>query len=281
MDLGLSQILKFKRDPGDRNRTSPFAFTGNRFEFRAVGSSQSVSGPLVAMNTMLADSLDWVAGKLEKALASGVDKTAAVILVLKELMETHGKVVFGGNGYSPDWHKEAVEKRGLRNLRTSAEAIPVFKEAAVVALFESTGVLTPKELASRFDVYAEQYVQSIEVEAKLVIDMATTRIYPAALDHICALAKAEASLDKTGFKLKDSGLSFAVTAANDMMSLVGQLKTALSKHDFPTVEDHLKFCATKICPLMLDIRKQADGLEAVVADEIWPLPKYFEMLNIK
>ncbi|HEY5715860.1 MAG TPA: glutamine synthetase III, partial [Psychromonas sp.] len=116
MDLGLSQILHFERDPGDRNRTSPFAFTGNRFEFRAVGSSQSVSGPLVAMNTMLADSLNWIAEKLEAALTKEADQTVAVISVLKELMELHGNVIFGGDGYSEAWHKMAVEERGLKNL---------------------------------------------------------------------------------------------------------------------------------------------------------------------
>jgi glutamine synthetase len=281
MDLGLSQILKFKRDPGDRNRTSPFAFTGNRFEFRAVGSSQSVSGPLVAMNTILADSLDWVAEKLEKALAGGADQTAAVILVLKELMELHGQVVFGGNGYSPDWHKAAVEKRGLKNLRTAADALPMFKDEAIVRLFEKTGVLSPKELQSRFEVYAEQYIQSIQVEAKLVVDMVTTLIYPAAIEHISTLSKTSESLKALNLKLSDTGLDFAVASANEMMAQVVKLKSALGKHDFGTVEEHMNFCAATICPLMLAVRKQADMLEGVVADELWPLPKYFEMFGIK
>jgi glutamine synthetase len=275
MDMGLSQILKFKRDPGDRNRTSPFAFTGNRFEFRAVGSSQSVSGPLVAMNTILADSLKWMAGKLEAALSSKSDQTQAVIVVLQEVMEKHGQVVFGGNGYSTDWHREAVEQRGLRNLRTSAEALPVFKEQPIVELFESTGVLSPKELASRFDVYAEQYVQSIEVEAKLVIDIATTKIYPAAVAHITAGSTAAA------LGLADNGLSFAVERANAMMADVATLKAEMGKHDFDSIEAHLKFCSETICSLMLSVRKSADALESVIDDELWPLPKYFEMFNIK
>ncbi len=275
MDLGLSQILKFKRDPGDRNRTSPFAFTGNRFEFRAVGSSQSVSGPLVAMNTILAESLDWIAGKLEAALAAKADPTQAVIVVLQEVMEKHGPVVFGGNGYSKDWHKEAVEKRGLRNLRTSAEALPVFKEKPVIALFEATGVLSAKELASRFDVYAEQYVQSIEVEAKLVVDIATTKIYPAAVAHVAAASNAS----KLG--LDDNGLGLAVEKANAMMADVATLKKKMGKHDFDSIEAHLKFCAETICPLMLSVRNSADALEGVIDDELWPLPKYFEMFNIK
>ena len=174
MDLGLSQILKFKRDPGDRNRTSPFAFTGNRFEFRAVGASQSVSGPLVAMNTMLADSLNWIADELESVFASGAEGAAAVILVLQKLMDKHGNVVFGGNGYSPEWHRAAVEERGLKNIPTTADALSAYKDPEVIKLFQTTGVLSPKELASRFSVYAEQYILSIEMEAKIVVDIATT-----------------------------------------------------------------------------------------------------------
>ncbi|MGK0250559.1 MAG: glutamine synthetase, partial [Oleispira sp.] len=131
MDLGLDQILSFTRDPGDRNRTSPFAFTGNRFEFRAVGSSQSVSGPLVAMNTVLADSLNWIAEKLDAALKSGQEQSEAVITVLKELMEAHGNVIFGGDGYSSEWHTAAVEERGLKNIPTTADALPAFQDEAV------------------------------------------------------------------------------------------------------------------------------------------------------
>ena len=123
MNLGLSQIIPFAKDAGDRNRTSPFAFTGNRFEFRAVGSQQSVSGPLIAMNTMLADSLDWIADKLDAELAKGTDKPAAVVAVLKELMTEHGSVIFGGDGYSAEWHRMAVEERGLENLPDDSRRI--------------------------------------------------------------------------------------------------------------------------------------------------------------
>ncbi len=128
MDLGLSQILNFERDPGDRNRTSPFAFTGNRFEFRAVGSSQSVSGPLITMNTMLADSLNWIAEKLEAEFANGAESADAVISVLKTLMEEHGAAVFGGDGYSTDWHEMAVTERGLKTfLRQQMHCRPCLK----------------------------------------------------------------------------------------------------------------------------------------------------------
>ncbi len=281
MDLGLSQILKFKRDPGDRNRTSPFAFTGNRFEFRAVGSSQSVSGPLVAMNTMLADSLNWIASELEAALADGTEQAPAVIKVLQKLMDMHGNVVFGGDGYSSEWHRIAVEERGLKNIPTTADALPAYKSAEVMELFESTGVLSAKELASRFEVYAEQYVLSIEVEAKLVIDMATTKIYPAAISYLSTLTSTSTGLSGLGISLGTDLMKEVSDAASTMMTLVGDLKAAVVKHDFDSEEAHMSFCAETICPLMLAVREQADALEGMIADELWPLPKYQEMLFIK
>lgn len=281
MDLGLSQILKFTRDPGDRNRTSPFAFTGNRFEFRAVGSSQSVSGPLVAMNTMLADSLDWVAGKLETALDSGMEQTAAVISVLKELMEAHGNVVFGGDGYSEEWHKIAVEERGLKNIPTTADALPAFLDDSVVDLFSRTGVLTPVELKSRYEVYSEQYILSIEVESKLVIDMATTSIYPAAMSYLSELTDTISVASELDINLDTSVVKKVAADANAMMAAVEKLSSAVSKHDFPSVEEHMKFCAGDLRTLMDEVRMYADSLEMSVSDAQWPLPKYSEMLFIK
>jgi len=281
MDLGLTQILTFDRDPGDRNRTSPFAFTGNRFEFRAVGSSQSVSGPLVVMNTMLADSLNWIAEKLEVALSDGKDQTAAVILVLKELMELHGNVIFGGDGYSSEWHVAAVEERGLKNIPTTADALPAYKEDAVINLFESTGVLSPKELASRFEVYAEQYILAIEVEAKLVIDIATTKIYPTAITYLSNLTSTSSSLSNMGINLDSSGIESVASEANAMMAAVKQLSSALEQHEFGSEEEHMKHCSEVLCTLMLEVRGHADTLEGLVDDELWPLPKYQEMMFIK
>ena len=281
MDLGLSQILHFERDPGDRNRTSPFAFTGNRFEFRAVGSAQSVSGPLVSMNTMLADSLNWIAEKLEAALKDGADQTDAVIAVLKELMDKHGNVVFGGDGYSSDWHKMAVEERGLKNIPTTADALPALREESVKKLFASTGVLSPVELESRFEVYAEQYVLSIEVEAKLVIDMAKTLIYPAATRYLSDLAMTSTSVADMGIELDNSTAAAVAAEANAMMSAVAKLGEAMEKHDFASTEEHMQFCASDILGLMNEVRSHADALEAEVADELWPLPKYQEMLFIR
>lgn len=281
MDLGLDQILKFERDPGDRNRTSPFAFTGNRFEFRAVGSAQSVSGPLVAMNTMLADSLNWIAEKLESEMNGGTEKADAVIKVLKELMTEHGNAVFGGDGYSTEWHEMAVKERGLKNIPTTADALPIFQDKSVQKLFADTGVLTPVELESRYEVYAEQYVLSIEVEAKLVIDMAKTAIYPAAMTYLSELAKTGERLSKAKIDIDNSTTKRVAAEVDAMMSAVGKLSKAMTKHDFANTEEHMKFCADKVRGLMNEVRVHADILEAEVADELWPLPKYQEMLFIK
>jgi len=280
MDLGLSQILNFERDPGDRNRTSPFAFTGNRFEFRAVGSAQSVSGPLVAMNTMLADSLNWIADKLEAALKDN-DQTQAVINVLQELMNEHGNAVFGGDGYSSEWHIEAVEKRGLKNIPTTADALPALQEASVKELFESTGVLSPIELESRYEVYSEQYILSLELEAKLVIDMAKTTIYPAAVRYLSDLSMANAGLSEMGLEMDNSTATTVATETNAMMDAVARLTEATAKEDFTSTEEHMQYFANDILSLMNEVRLHADILETEVADELWPLPKYQEMLFIK
>lgn len=281
MDLGLSQILPFTRDPGDRNRTSPFAFTGNRFEFRAVGSSQSVSGPLVAMNTILADSLEWIAGRLETELEAGKEVPEAVALILQEIMKEHGNAVFGGDGYSSEWHEAAVAERGLRNLPTSADALPVFTEPEVVALFDSTGVLSPVELNSRYEVYAEQYINSIAVEAKLVIELAKTVIYPAALAYVAELSATFTAAKEFGAEFDTSLLGSIAENAKGLLSTVDALAVELEKHDFDSTADHMSHCATSIRGLMDTAREYADALEQEIADSAWPLPKYREMLFIR
>lgn len=281
MNLGLSQIIPFAKDAGDRNRTSPFAFTGNRFEFRAVGSQQSVSGPLIAMNTMLADSLSWIAEKLEAELSKGAEKPAAVISVLKELMAEHGNVIFGGDGYSAEWHKMAVEERGLPNLPTTADALPWLKDESVKGLFARTGVLSPVELESRYEVYAEVYVKSIAVEAKLVADIAKTIIYPAAMRYLSDLAETNASVAGMGIELDALTAKTIATESNAMMAAVVKLAKAFGKEEFAGADEHMQYCATEIRSLMDEVRLHADALEAEIADEQWPLPKYREMLFIK
>lgn len=280
MSLGVDTLPEIPKDPGDRNRTSPFAFTGNRFEFRAVGSNQAVSGPLVAMNTILADSLTWVADELEAELAKGSDLNQAAYTVLKEVMELHSAVIFGGNGYSEEWHKMAVE-RGLKNLPTSADALPVLKQPDVEELFERTGVLTAKELESRFEVYAEQYIQVIAMEAKLVISLAKTVIYPAAFRYLSELSNSIANLKAIGIELEKESAEKAAALTKLMMDTVSKLESALENHDFSSTEEHMQYSAKTLRPLMDKVREYADALEGEVADDLWPLPKYQEMLFIK
>jgi len=281
MDLGVDTLPIFAKDPGDRNRTSPFAFTGNRFEFRAVGSNQSVSGPLVAMNTVLADSLTFVADEMESKMAAGASLDAAAHAVLKEIMDKHRNVVFGGNGYSEEWHKMAVEERGLPNLRTTADALPVLKADYVEELFNRLGVLTPVELESRFDVYSEQYIQSIEVEAKLVVSMAKTIIYPAALRYVSDLVETIAKASAIGITLEKATAEKVASLIQSMMDMVSKLSAAMTKHDFATTEEHLQYFAQTIRPLMDQVREYADALEGEVADDLWPIPTYQEMLFVK
>ncbi|MBD2655196.1 glutamine synthetase III [Synechocystis sp. FACHB-383] len=281
MDLGVDVLPDLTKDAGDRNRTSPFAFTGNRFEFRAVGSSQSVSGPLIVLNTMLAESLTWVGDRLEAELGKGLELETAILTVLKEIMESHGQVIFGGNGYSEEWHKMAVEERGLANLRTTADALPVLKEKYIEELFEKTGVLTPVELESRFEVYAEQYIKSIDVEVKLVISIAKTLIYPAAIEYLSKLSGTIASLGSMGIDLDKSSAKTIAELANKMISTVDKLSSAYEKHGFASTEEEMQYYAQTLRPLMDEVRVYADGIEAEVADSYWPLPTYQEMLFIK
>ncbi len=281
MDLGVDTLPVFPKDPGDRNRTSPFAFTGNRFEFRAVGSNQSVSGPLVAMNTILADSLTWVADNLESRMKAGEDLKTAAQGVLKEIMDKHRNVIFGGNGYSPEWHKMAVEERGLANLRTTADALPVLRADYIEELFARMGVLTPVELESRFDVYAEQYLLAIEVEAELVVSMAKTIIYPAAVRYLSELSLAIANAAAIGIEMDKERAQTVSNLIKLLMDSVGKLSEAMAKDDFDSIEEHMQYSAQTIRPLMDKVREYADTLEGEVADNFWPLPTYQEMLFVK
>ncbi len=283
MNLGVPTLPEINRDPSDRNRTSPFAFTSNRFEFRAVGSNQSVSGPLIAMNTILTDSLTWVADQLETTLSNGKELDAAVIGVVKEIMEAHSAVVFGGNGYSEEWHKQAVEERGLLNLRTTADALPILKKESIKELFERTGVLSVSELEGRFNVYVEQYIQVIEMEAKLVISMAKTMISPAASRHLSELSTNITNLRQIGIESEFEQESARTVASltKQMMDSVTELDNAISTHHFTPPEEHMEYCAKTLRPMMDKVRKYADALEGEVADDLWPLPKYQKMLFIK
>jgi glutamine synthetase len=270
LKIGVDVLPELPKDAGDRNRTSPFAFTGNRFEFRAVGSNMSISGPLTAMNTILADSLDWMASKLEGAS----DLNKAIQEALKEVMDKHGRVIFNGNGYSEEWHAEAAE-RGLPNLKTSADALPALIAPEIVEVFEKYGVLSETELKSRYAILCEQYEKAINVEAKLVAEIAQTKIFPAAAAYAASLAEGAA-------KMKAAGVAVSNATLEKVAALVTQLESDLTMlHSVHTAAHEVGDWTFKVLPAMLKVRGTVDELEGLLPDDIWPLPTYQEMLFIK
>jgi glutamine synthetase len=280
MSLGVDTLPDLNKDPGDRNRTSPFAFTGNRFEFRAVGSSQSVAGPLVVLNTILADSLAWICDQLESQLSGGKELQEAAFAVLRQTMQQHGAVVFGGDGYSSEWHRMAVEERGLENLRTSADALPVLLRPEIRALFERQGVLTPVELESRHEVYVEQYILAIEVEARLALRIARTQIYPVVMEYLERLSRSLEAQELLGSS-PDRSVARAVSALiQQLVSHATALEAAAANPPHGT-SAHLHHCAQSLLPLMADLRTAVDGLEHLVDETLWPLPTYQELLFVR
>jgi glutamine synthetase len=274
MEIGVDTLPKLPKDAGDRNRTSPFAFTGNRFEFRAVGGGQSISGPLIALQTAIAESLDYIAGKLEASIGSGKTLNASIQTLLTELANENAAVVFNGNGYSEEWHREA-EKRGLLNLKTTVDALPQLNTPEVVKLFDKYGVLTPRELKSRYEIYLETYVKTVLVEAKLVVKMGKTTILPAAIRYQAELSAA-AAVSGPAKKLLGEVSSYA----DKLDSSLAALEKSLA-HEASGVEAEAKHLKDDVLPLMLSVRGAADSLESLIADDLWPLPTYQEMLFMR
>jgi len=280
LTVGVDTLPPLPKDAGDRNRTSPFAFCGNRFEFRAVGAGQSIAGPMVAINTILAESIDVLAGELEAAVAGGEDLNAAIQRLLADVMKRHGKVIFNGHGYTAEWHAEA-EKRGLPNLRTAVEAIPVLESKEVVDLFETYGVLTERELQSRVEVYLEQYCKTVMVEARTMIEMAKTIVFPAAIRYQSELAVTCANLKAVGYTFDTDTLDGVTALVKELQTHIGALEKALAHEAEGSTLDHAKHYRDEVLPAMVALRGTADTLEGVVADDLWPLATYQEMLFIK
>jgi len=282
LSVGVDVLPPIPKHAGDRNRTSPMAFTGNRFEFRAVGSSMSIAGPLVAMNTIMAESLDYCAGILEKADTSTPAKLGkAVEKVVKDVWKECSNVVFNGDGYSDAWHKEA-EKRGLPNLRTSADALPHIKSTETVNLLKKYNVLNKRETLSRYEVYAEQYAASLNVETNLMIEMVRTVIFPAAVRYQSELATSLANLKAVDIETDHDTIDRVTDLIKKLQDSVGELEKLKDKEDsFKSMDKHCDFCRDEIIPKMNEIREYVDALEGLIADDLWPLPTYQEMLFIK
>ncbi len=276
--IGVDTLPVLPTDPGDRNRTSPFAFTGNRFEFRAPGSLQSVAGPMVTINTIMAEALDYCATELETALAAGTEFNQAVQALLAEIVTNHGAAVFGGNGYSDDWQVEA-EARGLPNLRTTLDALPELISDEAMELFEKYNVFSHREMHSRYEIGLEQYAQNIGVEAKTTLEMGTTAVLPAAVRYQTELATNLGALKTAGIDADLAPLTTLSAQITDLRSALGTLKAALAA-DHGSVEDEARHAQSDLLPAMAAVRTAADALEEVVADDLWPLPTYQEMLFI-
>ncbi len=281
MTVGVDVLPPMPKDAGDRNRTSPFAFTGNRFEFRAVGSNQSIAGPLVAMNTIVAESLDYIATELEKATGGNAAKLpGAVQTLLKDIIEKHWAVVYNGDGYTEAWHAEA-EKRGLPNFKTTVDALPVLGTPEVIGLFEKYGVLSKRETESRLDIYLEQYIKTVAVESKLVVEMSKTMLFPAAIRFQSELAVTCANLKAVGYTFDTNTLDKVTALVKSLQDSTADLEKTMAHHGGSSLLEEAKHFSQKIVPAMLAVRKVSDELEGMVADDLWPLPTYQEMLFIK
>ena len=277
--VGVDTIPALPSDPGDRNRTSPFAFTGNRFEFRAPGSSQSIAGPMVAINTIMAESLDFIATELESLVSNGTEFNVAVQKVLEGIITEHGTAVFNGDGYAEAWQTEAAS-RGLKNLRTTPDALPQMDTQEVKDLFDKYGVLNNRELHSRYAVYLEQYCLTVNVEALSTLEVARTVILPAAVRYQGELASTAASLKAIDYGFDASTLDEVSTQIGALQDGLKVLGSALSAHGGDTSLEEAQYACDTLLPAMLTVRGAADALEAVVADDLWPLPTYQEMLFI-
>jgi glutamine synthetase len=269
LGLGTPVLPALPMHGGDRNRTSPFAFTGNKFEFRALGSSMSLAFPNTVLNTIVAEAIDELADKLE-AKVDGGDVAEAVTAVVKEAYDANKQVCFGGDNYSDEWHAEA-EQRGLKNLRTTPDALPEVLAAPTVTAFEKYEVLSRRELESRFEVWTEQYVTRANIEAETTQAMARTTILPSALRHLALIAE-------SGVEGLDADVRSLV---EELVGALDELATANIHPDGVEGLDLAVYARDRQLVAMAKVREAADKLEKVVADDLWPLPKYEEMLFIK
>jgi glutamine synthetase len=281
-ETGVSILPKLPKEAGDRNRTSPFAFTGNKFEFRAVGSSANISGANTVLNTIVAESLDYIATELEKGVKSGKSLADATQALLPGILKESKKVIFNGNNYADEWHKEA-EKRGLPNLKNTIDVLPVVIRKDTIDLFSKYKVYTEGELKSRFNILSEAYTKAVAIEGKTALMMAKTMILPAALRYqkevgeSIAAAKAAGAAQPAGLET----FGVLVSGINDLQRAITSLEKVLNHHAEGEPFDHAKQARDHVLPALTATREAADKLEGIVADDLWPLPSYREMLFVR
>ncbi len=276
LNIGVDSLPSLPKDNTDRNRTSPFAFTGNKFEFRMVPSSASISGPNTVLNTIAAEALDQIATRLEKA--KDINKEASAIV--REAVKEHGRVIFNGNNYSEEWVKEA-KKRGLPNIRSTVEALGYMANASAVKLFEKYKVLSKEELHSRYEIYLEQYAKHINIEAQAAIDMVKRLYIPAVIRCTAELAEAVAKVKAAGSsaavqkELLENVSELLQSANKKLAKLEAQTKKAQA---IPETHERAEAYRDRVFTAQADLRKDIDSLEQIVSADLWPVPSYADML---
>ena len=278
MDLGVDTLPNLPRDPGDRNRTSPIAFVGNRFEFRALGSSQSAADSITALNAAMADSLGFAADWLEREIKAGKTFNDALQSFITHVMEEHSAVIFNGDCYSEVWQKEAV-RRGLPDLHSAPEAIPVLESPEVMDLYVRLGIMNQAEVKARAEIYLEQYCKTIRTEAALTLRIARTKVYPAALAYLNQLASACQVLRSLNRETETDTLDQVNKGRMQLKKYADELEqcveSVVAEENFETRAGR---CCHEILPAMEKVREIADGLEGILPEDLWSLPTYQEML---
>ncbi len=278
LDSGVRSLPKLPKDTTDRNRTSPFAFTGNKFEFRMLGSGFSLACPNIILNAIVADSLNQFADELEAVPATEFDK--ALQKLLKNQLQAHKRIIFNGNNYAPEWVDEAAS-RGLLNLKSTPEALPHYMDEKNVAMFARQGIYSRKEMQARMESIIEEYYKVIHIEALTMLDMAKTEIMPAVLTYSkeiadTLLAKKQIGGISTGAEEK---LLTEIAANNDLFSLyITELQDLLNKADMDSSEERSIYYHDVILPKMEELRTAADRLEVLCAAKYWPFPTYSQLL---
>jgi glutamine synthetase len=281
LDIGVSVLPKLPRDAGDRNRTSPFAFTGNKFEFRAVSSGQNISFPNTALNAAMAESLDYVATTLETATAKGEELNKAVGKLLTKIIKEHKRIIFNGNNYAPEWEKEAG-KRKLLNLKNTVDALPELITKEVTGLLDKYKILNEREVHARYEVFLENYNKTVNVEANLMVLMANRYIMPAALEYLKQIGQSVAAVRSAGGSTaQGKKLLGTYTKLVDRFKTEADKLESLLDHSGGSAEKHAKYTRDKVIPAMGRLRELGDQIEVRTPHEIWPLPTYREMLFVK
>ncbi len=281
LDTGVSVLPKLPRDAGDRNRTSPFAFTGNKFEFRAVSSGQNIALPNIALNVAMAEALDYVATQLEGLVKGKKTIDDAVKELLPKMIKEHKRIIFNGNNYADEWRKEAA-KRGLLNLTNTVDALPEMIKSPVVKIFEKFKVMNDRELHARYDVAVEQYIKTLNVEAQLMTLIADRYVLPAVLRYQKDVAESVKAVKDAGGSAREAKkvLDRITRLVDDFRVRTEKLRDAAS-HQAGDPNKHAKHMRDSVVPAMEELRETGDQIELLVPHELWPLPTYREMLFIK